>query len=293
MNELRHADSAVIRRVTPAFREGDEEIDLVPYESELPTGRNVLIDTVEELLDETMARFPRPPRARAQSDWWLGPRLHAALRLTRAEAANPGVWTWLGLGPAAKYIRWRWAMKLDPSRFTGAYHLHALGRLWWMAELFRNGGDYAPAEAALRIGDIAQNFLRMDIAHHRPTCQAFLYVPSRRHPGRPITGREANTLAKAANCAATTLLYEAIAPDVPLEPDVRQQWVEIEVDLADLVDSVPEGPADPEVPGDSVAAMTALLTDVFADAPIRGDRLDSDDEVDVSSEYAEGEAVDL
>ena len=293
MNELRQADSAVIRRVTPAFREGDEEIYLTPYESELPTGRIIAIDTMHELLDETMARFTVAPRARAQSDWWLGPRLHAALRLTRSEAANPGVWTWLGLGHAANYIRWRWAVKLDPSRFTGAYHLHGLARLWWMAELFRNGPDYAPAEAALRIGDIAQNFLRMDIAHHRPTCQAFLRVPSRRRPGRPMIGREANALAKAANCAATTLLYEAIAPDVPLEPDVRQHWVEIEVDVADLLDSLPKGPADPEVPEDSVAAMTDVLTDVFADAPIRGDHADSEGEEDMSSEDAAAEPVDL
>src|SRR4051794_24913888 len=166
-----------------------------------------------------MARFGDN---RPSSDAWLGPRLHASLRLTRAEAAIPGVWTWLGLGPGANYIRWRWAKELDLSRFAGAYYLHGLGRLWWMAELFRDGTDYAPAEAALRNGDIAQNFLRMDIAHHRPTCQAFMRVPSRRRPGQPLTGREANALAKAANCAATTLVYEAVAPDVALDPDARR-----------------------------------------------------------------------
>lgn len=271
MTDLRQADAAVIRRITAGFRNGDEAIDLVPYESALPTGRTVEIDPLVDLLDTAMARFAD---SRSASDSWLGPRLHAALRLTRAEAAIPGVWTWLGVGAGAKYVRWRWSPQLDLSRFTGAPYLHGLGRLWWMAELFRNGPDYAPAETALRNGDIAQNFLRMDIAHHRPTCQAFLLVPSRRRPGEALTGREANALAKAANCAATTLVYEAIAPDVMLDADARREWTEGEVD--EFPDGLPAGPEDPEVPADAVAAMVAILTDVFADAPIRGDSSDSE-----------------
>ncbi|MHC6214329.1 DUF6339 family protein [Rhodococcus ruber] len=276
MMELRQADAAVHRRITPAFREGVEAIDLLPYESELATGRTVEISTMIELLDATMARFP--PNQLARSDSWLGPRLHAALRLTRAEAANPGVWTWLGLGHAAKYIRWRWAPQRDPSRFAGPYYLHGLGRLWWMAELFRNGADYTPAQAALCNGDIAQNFLRMDIAHHRPTCQAFMRVPSRRHPDKPLSGREANALAKAANCAATTLVYEAIGPDLPLDPEARREWIRMEVDVGDLLDGLPAGPDDPEVPEEAIGAITALLTDVFAEAPIRDARDDGHDD---------------
>lgn len=228
MTELRQADAAVIRRVTAVFREGEETIDLVPYESTLPTGRHISIDPMVVLLEEAMVRFADK---KSVSDSWLGPRLHAALRLTRAEAALPGVWIWLGLGPAASYIRWRWSPKLDLSRFVGAYYRHGLARLWWMAELFRNGPDYAPAVAALRNADIAQSFLRMDIAHHRPTCQAFMRVPSRRRPGDALTGREANALAKAANCAATTFVYDAMAPDAPLDADARLEWVEHEVDV--------------------------------------------------------------
>ena len=161
-----------------------------------------------------------------------------------------------------------------------------------MAELFRNGADYAPAEAALCNGDIAQNFLRMDIAHHRPTCHAFMRVPSRRRPGQSLTGREANALAKAANCAATTLVYEAIAPDVMLDPDARREWIEIEVDVADLLDGLPAGPEDPEVPSDAVAAMTSVLTEIFADAPIRGDgsTSDNDDEDEPTGDTGAGSA---
>lgn len=269
MTDLREADAAVIRRVTASFREGDEAIGLAPYETELSTGRSVPIDTMVAVLDEAIARFPG---AKAASDAWLGPRLHATLRLTRAEAAIPGVWTWLGVGVGANYIRWRWAPKRDTSRFVGASYLQGIARLWWMAELFRNGSDYAPAVAALKNGDIAQNFLRMDIAHHRPTCQGFMLIPSRRRPGESLTGREANALAKAANCAATTFVYEALAPDVALDADARRQWIQGEPDFADVVaDTLIAGPDDPEVPPASVAAMTDILTTVFADAPIRNE----------------------
>lgn len=268
MTELRQVDAAIHRLITPAFREGDESIDLTPYESPLPTGRVIDVDVVVQLLAETESRFGAKP---SQSDSWLGPRLHSALRLTRAEAAIQGVWSWLALGPCAGYIRWRWGATLQVSRFVGPYHLHGLARLWWMAELFRDGSDYQAAEQALKNADIAQYFLRLDIAHHRPTCQAFMRVESRRRPGEPLTGREANALAKAANCAATTLVFEAIAPDSPLDGDARRDWVEAEADIAELINGEPKGPPDPPVPDDAVAAMTALMSQLFADAPIRDD----------------------
>jgi hypothetical protein len=288
VTELRQVDAAVNRLITPAFREGDESIDLTPYESPLPTGRVIDVDLLVQLLAETESRYSAKP---SQSDSWLGPRLHSALRLTRAEAANQGVWSWLALGPCANYIRWRWGAQLQVSRFVGPYHLHGLARLWWMAELFRNGPDYQVAEQALKNADIAQYFLRLDIAHHRPTCQAFMRVPSRRRTGGPLQGREANALAKAANCAATTLVYEAIAPDSPLDGDARRDWVEAEFDIADLINGAPpEGPPDPPVPDDAIATMTALMSELFADAPIR-DEKDAEEESVVTD--SEGAAIDL
>jgi hypothetical protein len=266
MTELKQADLAVSQRITPAFLEGDEVIDLTPYESALPTGRIIEADVVVDLLDEAESRFASQP---SRSDMWLGPRIHAGLRLTRAEAANPGLWAWLSLGSTARYLRWRWGPSPQVARFTGPYYTHGLARLWWMAELFRNGADYRPTEAALQNADIAQNFLRMDIAHHRPTCQAFMRIPSRRRPGEALTGREANALAKAVNCAATTIAYEALAPDVPLDGEARREWINEEVDAVDLIDRLPEGPGDPEVPHESVAAMTEIMTEIFAEAPIR------------------------
>jgi hypothetical protein len=290
MTELRQVDLVITRRITPAFREGDESIDLTPYESPIPTGRIVDVDIVMKLLAETETRYAAKP---AQSDTWLGPRLHAALRLTRAEAATQGIWSWLALGPCASYIRWRWSTNLQVSRFVGSSYDHGLARLWWMAELFRNGSDYTVAEQALSNRDIAQNFLRMDIAHHRPTCQAFMRVPSRRRPGRPLTGREANALAKAANCAATTLVYDVIAPDLPLDGDARRDWIQTEIDINELLEGVPQGPPDPKVPDDAIGTMTALMTELFADAPIRDDKKTDGEPAEGESDDSDTEMVNL
>lgn len=288
MTELRQADLAVTRCITPAFLEGDESIDLAPYESPLPNGRTVDVAAMVAILAEAKTRFaPRP----TDSDSWLGPRLHAGLRLTRAEAAIPQVWAWLALGLGADYLRWRWAPEVKVSRFAGASYENGLARLWWMAELFRNGTDYGAAVAALNNRDIAQNFLRMDIAHHRPTCQAFMLVPSRRRPGKPLTGREANALAKAANCAAATLSYDVIAPDLPLDGEARRAWIQIEVDAADLIDGVIEGPPDPKVPEELVVTMVELMTELFADAPIRDDKKKQENPDDDENSDAGAEPV--
>jgi hypothetical protein len=273
MTVLKEADETITRRVTAGFREGIETLELGTYDRDLGSGREVQLDELITVLAEAQTRFSTP----SQSDSWLGPRLHAALRLTRREAASSGVWRWLGLGIGAEYIRWRWA-KRDLSRFVGSYYLHGLGRLWWMSELFRNGPDYGPAAEALLNQDIPQNFLRMDIAHHRPTCQGFLRVDSKRKAGGRLTGREANALAKAANCAATTVMFEAIAPDVTLDADAQLAWATSEIDIAQFFDDLPLGPDDPPVPEESLVRMMELLTEVFTEAPVRGGTEDEEEE---------------
>jgi hypothetical protein len=221
-----------------------------------------------------MERFT--PEQTTDADAWLAPRLHYALRLTRREASDRELWRWLGCVYAADYVRWRWgspdpeppipldvAAKLD--RFVGPERKHAVSRLWWMAELFRNGDDYLPADQAMRNQDIPNNLFRMDIAHHRPTVQAAVKVLEGK------VGREANALARAINAAATTLQVDMIAPDNPLDPGSTESWVEDDdIDVVMHFDALPKGPADPPARAESVERMVVLLTELLAEAPVRG-----------------------
>src|SRR4051794_2874114 len=45
---------------------------------------------------------------RPKSDSWLAPRLHACLRLSRAQASDKGVWHWLAVALGSSYVEWRW-----------------------------------------------------------------------------------------------------------------------------------------------------------------------------------------
>ncbi|MFC7757539.1 DUF6339 family protein [Catellatospora bangladeshensis] len=147
-------------------------------------------EPVRELLDEAMRRFAG---GRASADGWLAPRLHATLRMTRAEAADPGLWNFLAMIVAPDYVVWRHkGAEIAPAaRFAGPHYKQAFARLWWAAELFRNGADYRPVELACRVQDVLNTTMRLDVIDHRPTALAIVGVLERLladgSPGREIT----------------------------------------------------------------------------------------------------------
>lgn len=274
-------DAAV--RLTPAFRLGSENLDVSDYIKPIPGGRKHRLEPVRTVLDEAMKRYARQDAA--ASDAWLGPRFHAALRLSRREAGCRDVWRYLGLW-AADYVRWRWAAEPDADepdnnvgveRFVGPDSKQALARLWWMTELFRNGSDYSTAALALTNQDIVNNFFRAGAAHHRPTALAFLAVLPRSEDGERLPdGRSANALSKAINAAASTLLLDSLAVDEPLDGTERRHWEALGEDheVRNFFDELPEGPDDPPVPQESLETMTTLLAELLTDAPVRGKKKD-------------------
>ncbi|MGY1792793.1 DUF6339 family protein [Geodermatophilus sp. SYSU D00525] len=276
MTSIRELSSPATALASAAWRAGGESVDFTPYQTSRPREDgmpDIDLAAVRQVVHHAMDEFTG---RREQSDAWLAPRLHATLRLSRREAARPGLWRHLGLAVVPEYVRWRWGPtdedKGDPAapdRFHGPTYKHALGRLWWGAELFRNGSDYSPVEKAFGNQDLMNNFFRMDIAHHRPTTQAAVRVlfPE---DGTKRGGREANALAKAVNAAATTLLVDALAADPGLDVDVRRSWMQESVDALLVIDRRPIGPDDPRVPEDSVRVMTELLEQLFKEAPVRG-----------------------
>jgi hypothetical protein len=274
---LGNVDAAV--RLTPAFRFGTNDLDVAPYLRKTPGVREHRVEPVRLVLDEGMRRFPQTESA--SSDAWIGPRLHAALRLSRREAAIGGVWRFLGLW-AADYVRWRFgpfsgsddvdkAAKVE--RFVGEDNRQALARLWWMAERFRNGQDYSSAVLALRNQDLIHNMYRARLVNHRPTALAAVEVLQTNEDGKsPAGGREANALSKAANAAASTLLFDLIATDPMPDLASRETW-EINRDNYDpltFFDRLPVGPDDGEVPRESIDRMRTLLAELLAEAPVRG-----------------------
>jgi hypothetical protein len=272
---LKELSFGVTTLLDPAFRTGTADtIAVDDYTSDF--ARELYLGPVDAVVDEAMRRFSRSERAR--SDSWLGPRLHYALRLTRQEAARRGVWLFLAIAARPDYVVWRWAGyeagEEEPAgidRFAGPDYKHAFARLWWMAEVFRDGDNYSPAAKALLNQDIVNNLFRMDIAHHRPTVLAAVGVLFPQE-GEALGGREANALAKAANAAATTLQIDALADDPGLDESATTAWLEAARDVDPLAyfDELPSGPRDPVADPEQVDQMSVLLKELLSEAPIRG-----------------------
>ncbi|MEU8498009.1 DUF6339 family protein [Streptomyces lavendulae] len=230
---------------------------------------------VRDLIDDTLARF-RAERSTA-ADAWLAPRLHETLRLTRREAAEKGFWTYLSLGVAPDYVVWRHLSepKADGSpglvardRFVGPHYKQSFARLWWAAELFRDGPDYQPAVVACGNQDMLNSALRLDVIDHRPTAQALVRLLER---GTVRTGREVNALTAAVNAAAATLMYDVVAPDAERDGEALRDWTERAASaLPSPRNELPDGPEEERVPQSAVQNLVTHFEELFADAPVRG-----------------------
>nr|WP_203592244.1 MULTISPECIES: DUF6339 family protein [unclassified Streptomyces] len=227
------------------------------------------VEPIRSLVDDAMFAFDKE---RTRADAWLAPRLHATLRLTRQEAADKRLWNHLALAVAPDYVVWRHltepSRRVAAERFQGPADRQCFSRLWWAAELFRNGPDYRPVEVACGNQDLIHTVLRRDLIDHRPTAQALVRLLQ---DGKVTTGREINGLSVAVNAAGATVNYDVLAPDEPRDPDRLRDWIQ-EAQTAPPVSRhvLPEGPDEDPVPEESVAALTDYFTELFETAPVRG-----------------------
>ncbi|WP_328970280.1 DUF6339 family protein [Streptomyces sp. NBC_00239] len=272
-------DAAVAKHLSRAAQEGRErlpQVALLRAAESMDDAARRRVAPVRDLLDHAMRRFPDK---RTAADGWLAPRLHATLRLTRAEAADGRLWNFLAMIVAPDYVVWR--HKGAPTdradgiagaaRFCGAHYTQAFSRLWWAAELFRNGADYRPVESACRVQDVLQTVLRLDVIDHRPTAQAMLGVIERQlAAGVPRPGDRVNALASAVNAAASTLVYDVLAPDREPDLEALSEWIEeAQHSPAVPLDRLPEGPDDGAVSRHSVEALLPMFEKLLAEAPVR------------------------
>lgn len=255
---------SVRAQVTDAFRAGDAAANVEDYVRPLDLGRDLALDVVGELLSVTQHDFADDPPT---SDRWLAPRLHAALRLTRSEAADRGLWAWLAIAQHPDYVRWRWRGRRgadgeDPAgapvkRFVGSDRDNALARLWWGAELFRDAADYVPVERAFVMQDVPNTWLALDAIHHRAAAQAALRIlPT-------LTSKQINRLSTALDHVLTTIQLDAVGPDPGPDVIAVEEWAAAVPDPeAILGDSLPEGPDENPVDPDKVGRVEALLREV-------------------------------
>ncbi|MFD5915307.1 DUF6339 family protein [Kitasatospora sp. NPDC058201] len=273
--------TAAAKHLTTAVRSGHErlpQVALLRASEALEDGSGRWdVAPVREVLDEAIHRFDVPTDA----DAWLAPRLHATLRMTRAEAARPALWNFLALVVAPDYVLWRHLPRgeakngepraVSAPRFTGVHYSQAFARLWWAAEVFRDGYDYRPVEIACRNQDMLNTALRLDALDHRPTALAMVRVlKGLAESGVTRLGDRVNALCTAVNVAGSTLMYDVLAPDDPVDPAALVEWIK-EADSAPAVpwDRLPDGPPEEAVRRDSVDHLTLMFQQFSEAAPLR------------------------
>ncbi|MFD3545901.1 DUF6339 family protein [Streptomyces sp. NPDC058655] len=272
-------DASVAKYLSRAVQAGQEKPPQVALRRDatpLVPAQRRRTEPVRVLVDEAMHRFEGN---RAAADGWFAPRLHATMRMTRAEAADGRLWNFLAMLVAPDYVVWRHKASdtvdgpgvATAARFSGPHYTQAFSRLWWAAELFRDGPDYRPVVTACRVQDVLQTTMRLDVIDHRPTAQAILQVlEARLVAGVPRPGDQANALSAAVNAAGSTLVYDVLAPDRGVDTDALQDWIDEAEDAAATPwDRLPQGPKDGKVARTSVNALVPVFERLLTEAPLR------------------------
>ncbi|MGW2415928.1 DUF6339 family protein [Streptomyces tubercidicus] len=276
----RLSDSAALRVLTSGVLRGFEQIPSRRLQevSTPPPGASERWDStaIRDLCNEAMRRFREG--SPAASDAWLAPRLHYSLRITRAEASESALWNFLALCVAPDFVQWRWGRPKDgerrevgqAARFCGPWFNQCFSRLWWAAEIFRNGKDYEPAEIACRNQDVLNTYLRQELVTYRPAAQAVVRMLEREVVR---TGRQLNALTQGAYAASATKIYEVLAPDELQDFGALQDWIDSR-DTAGAAphDRLPLGPDDGGVGEQSVETLVEWFEELLSVVKVRGKR---------------------
>jgi len=223
---------------------------LVPFE------RHVSLDALEQVVDECMRLFSaKATNWETDSDTWLAPRVHASLRLSKREAAIHGVWVYLAAYAFPDYVAWRWgdAVQLTRSVATDVSK-HAFRRLWWGAEMFRNGDDYTSATQAFAKSDIPNTLLKTRIMNNRSVALATL----RYLKDNNVTSRQVNAVSRQLSTAAVTVALDFACPNYTESLEIDHQWLETEP-FGDDVVAFPKGPTSAEATDEDVKRALGML----------------------------------
>lgn len=108
--------------------------------------------------------------------------VHRALRLTRRQAAQPGIWRFLTVVHCPQLVRHRWQVEgwsATRSRYwtPGVRHdSNVFSRLWWIAELTRDGDDYGLTERVFSRQTLAIQIFVRNYAWNRRAVAALVDV---------------------------------------------------------------------------------------------------------------------
>ncbi|CAN5346687.1 hypothetical protein BH24GEM3_BH24GEM3_07730 [soil metagenome] len=270
-------DYLVFGRLPTDWTEYAERVDL-----------EIDLELVQALTRHAAVTFlaePKDPANELSMDAWLAPRVHYALRLPRRLAADDGIWTWLAL-QCTEYLEKRWPeyedkktgvrKRMNPDRVRGrTLNLrNGLARLWWGAEMTRNGEDYTATETAFRRTRTAQFALELYYSLYRPAAIAFARVAEGKDGGHRLDDPTMNALSTRLRLYLSLQALEIAHADTAEETEeIDTDWLEgvpqKGLAMGDDVQAL-TGPARGTVDPDAIQALTREMREIVKEIRLEG-----------------------
>jgi hypothetical protein len=147
-NELKRLTEDGRRLIGESFLRGDEPIDadLDEYVEPLPGTPTADLNGLDTVVDRVVDEHSLYDTG---MDAALASEVHQRLDVSRRVAGDPGLWHWLAVIRYPHFVRHRWEYHSEEAmreKFLGAgsdLYSNAIHRLWWIAELTHEDGDYS------------------------------------------------------------------------------------------------------------------------------------------------------
>lgn len=161
------------RLVGASFLRGETEIgdDVDRFLEPLNHDGDVDLGAVETAISSVVDEYNKYD---TEMDRALAPTIRRKLDVSRRVAAEPRLWHWLAVVRFPEFVRHRWQYRTEAAmreKFLGAgsdLYSNALHRLWWIAELTRDGDDYSVTDRAFSNQTIVNKVFDRWFARYEP-----------------------------------------------------------------------------------------------------------------------------
>ncbi len=133
----------------------------------------ISLSAFNRVITEAMQKFPDDPPS---GDLWLSEQIHRALGLPRNVAMDIRVWQFLTCIQSPEYVRYRWGGSgaVSKERFLGGIKRNAFARLWWAAEIMKNGDDYSEIAPCFKSQDLYEAVFGRSFSKFPSAARAFV-----------------------------------------------------------------------------------------------------------------------
>lgn len=250
--------------LTKEFLSGRPHPDLTPYLQ--PTDEEFDPDLIRGLFEAGRAL----EKSGAELDAWLAPRFHYLFRISRRIASDRGVWTWLAMTVCRQYVidRFGGDEPVTAMRYSGELLRNAISRLWWGAEMVRNGPSYEYVPIVFRRVRTAEFALELKYSWYCPAAIAFTRIAEGLGGGKRLSDPEMKDLSKNINAYLSLTVLESIGLNDQENGVFDEDWRQHQPALAEATSVEPEklqGPRDGLVSEKAVTELEEWFQEIVAE----------------------------